>query len=128
MNRELADKLEPKASPPSARAQVLEEFASRGVETWLFLGPIIPEISDSEENIKEVVETAKQASAKIIYDQLNLRRWVLDRLAPVLERERPGLAKMLPSLTGKKSEWWRRVRSTVESICKELEVRCEPSF
>lgn len=128
MDRELAGKLEPRASSPGARAQVLEEFASRGVETWLFLGPVIPEISDSEESIKKVVEVAKRTGTKIIYDRLNLKRWVLDRLTPVLEEEQPGLTKRLPALTGKRSERWHRTCSLIESICRELEVKCEPAF
>ncbi len=128
MDRELAGKLEPGASPPDARAHVLEEFASRGVETWLFFGPIIPEINDSAESIKKVIEMAKRTNTKIIYDKLNLRRWVLDRLAPVLERERLGLTKRLPALTGKKLGWWLRTCSLIESICRGLEVKCEPAF
>ena len=127
MNTELAGALEPHASPPDARAQVLEEFSARGVETWLFLGPIIPEIEDSEENIRRVVEVAKRTNSRLIYDRLNLRRWVLDRLTPVIEKKRPGLTKRLPSFS-RDSENWRRVCSKVESVCSELGVRCEPAF
>ena len=128
MDRELSSELEPKASPPSARAQVLEEFASRGVETWLFLGPIIPEINDGEEDLRQVIEVARRTHSKLIYDKLNLKRWVLERMAPKLEKIRPGLAKQLPTLVSAKSKRWREIRSKVESICSELGVRCEPAF
>ena len=128
MDPELARELEPKASPPDARAQVLEEFSSRGVETCLFLGPIIPEIDDSEESIRRVVEVAKRTRSKVIYDKLNLRRWVLDRLEPVLERKQLGLTERMPSLVDVRSERWRGISSTVESVCKRLGVGCEPAF
>ena len=127
-DRELASELEPKASPPSARARVLEEFASRGVETWLFLGPIVPEINDGEEDLRRVIEVARRTRSKLIYDKLNLRRWVLERMTPKLEKIRPGLAKQLPPLVSAKSKRWREIRSRVESICTELRVRCEPAF
>ena len=126
-DRELASELEPGAAPPDARAQVLEEFASRGVETWLFLGPIIPEIND-EENLRQVIEVARRTHSKLIYDKLNLKRWVLERMTPKLEKIRPGLAKQLPTLVSAKSERWREIRSKIESICSELGVRCEPAF
>ncbi len=128
MDRELASKFEPRASLPDARAQVLEEFSSRGVETWLFLGPIIPEINDSEDNLRQVIEVAHRTRSELIYDRLNLKCWVLDRLAPVLEEERPGFAERLPDLIREQSESWRKICSTVESICSELRVRCEPAF
>ncbi len=127
MDTELAGELEPHASPPDARAQVLEEFSTRGVATWIFLGPIIPEINDSEENIRRVVEVAKRTNSRLIYDRLNLRRWVFDRLTPVIEKKRPGLVKRLPSLS-RDSENWHHVSSNVESVCSELGVRCEPAF
>lgn len=127
MDTELAGALEPHASPPDARAQVLEEFSTRGVKTWIFLGPIISEINDSEENIRRVIEVAKRTNSRLIYDRLNLRRWVLGRLTPVFEKKRPGLVKRYPGLS-RDPENWRRVFSKVESVCGELGVRCEPAF
>ena len=128
MNRELAEKIEPRASPPDARANVLKEFASRGVETWLFFGPITPELNDSTENIRRVAEVAKKTGSKLIYDKLNLKRWVLDRIAPVLERARPGLAERLPALISQSGTHWSKISEVVKSTCKELGVRCESAF
>ncbi len=128
MDRKLAGKFEPRASLPDARAQVLEEFSSRGVETWLFLGPIIPEINDSENGLRQVIEVAHRTRSKLVYDRFNMKRWVLNRLAPVLEEERPRLVERLPDLIREQSESWRRTCSMVESICRELGVRCEPAF
>lgn len=128
MDRELAGKIEPQASPPEARAQTLEEFSSRGVETWLFLGPIIPALNDGEDSLKQVIEVAHRTRSRLIYDRLNLRRWVLDRLTPVLKEERPELTERLPDLIRGQSEGWRKVFSNVESICRELGVKREPAF
>lgn len=128
MDRGLAKLLESGASPPEMRARVLEEFSSRGVGTWLFLGPIIPGVNDSEENLREVIEIAARTNSKVIYDRLNLKRWVMERLNPVLEREKPGLAERLPSLLRDGSEFWRLVCSKVVKICRELGVECELAF
>jgi len=124
MNRELARHLEPGASAPEARARVLEEFEKRGVETWLFLGPIIPELNDNEESLRHVIEVAAQTRSKVIYDRLNLKRWVLERLEPLLELEKLDLR--LPELVN--AESWRRTCEKIESICGDLGVKCEPAF
>jgi DNA repair photolyase len=128
MDRDLAKKLEPISSPPDARAHVLEELAPRGFETWVFLGPIIPEINDSKESITQVIEVAKKTKSKLMYDKLNLKQWVLESMAPFLEQEKPGLAQRLPTILGAKSDYLHKISSMVDAICKEQSVRCEPAF
>jgi DNA repair photolyase len=128
MDYDLAKKLEPKASSPDARAQVVEEFAAKKVETRIFLGPIIPGFNDSEESVRKVVEVAKKTGSKLIYDKLNLRRWVLESITPFMEKEKPELVKELPILLNFRSEYWRRVASMVEAVCSEKAVYCEPAF
>jgi len=128
MDEDLAGKIEPRSSSPDARAQVLEEFASRGLETWLFLGPIIPEINDSRGSLEQVIEVAKKTGSKLMYDKLNLRPWVLESITPFIEGERPGLIRRLPTLLNLKSDWWREVSSMVKTLCAERSVRCEPAF
>jgi len=128
MDEDLTGKIEPRSSSPDARAQVLEEFASRGLETWLFLGPIIPEINDSRGSLEQVVKVAKKSGSKLMYDKLNLRPWVLESITPFIEGERPGLIGRLPTLLNLKSDWWREISSMVKTLCAERSVRCEPAF
>lgn len=92
------------------------------------MGPIIPELNNSEDSLRQVIEVAHRTRSKLIYDRLNLRRWVLDRLTPVLKEESPELAGQLPNLIREQSESWRKVCSKVESICRELGVGYEPAF
>ena len=128
MDGGLARELEPRAPSPDARVQVAEELAAAGVETWVFLGPIIPFINDGEDNLRRVVEVAKVTGSKLIYDKLNLRRWVLDSVTPFLEREIPGLVGKFPSLLKPSSSYWYRVSRMVESLCREKNIKCEPAF
>ncbi|HID60488.1 MAG TPA: radical SAM protein [Hadesarchaea archaeon] len=127
MDLKLVSRLEPGASLPDERVQVLEEFSSRGVETWLFLGPIIPGINDSEESMTQVIDVAARTRSKIIYDRLNPKRWVMDRLAPVLTKERPDLAERLSDFM-RDGSVWRQICLRVESICRELGIKCEAAF
>jgi len=128
MDQGLAGKIEPRSSKPDARARVLDEFASRGVETWLFLGPIIPEINDSRGSFEQVVDVAEKTGSKLMYDKLNLRTWVLESIKPFIEGERPGLIRRLPTLLNLRSDWWLEISSMVKTLCAERSVRCEPAF
>jgi DNA repair photolyase len=124
----LARKLEPQASPPGARVKVLEEFSSRGVGTWIFLGPIIPEINDDKNSLEQIIEIARRTRSEVLYDKLNLRLGVLERLTPVLKALRPGLVRRLPSLVSGRTDWWYKTRARVKSICEKLKVKGEPAF
>jgi DNA repair photolyase len=126
LDRELARRLEPKASPPEARVAVLEEFSQQGVETWIFLGPIIPEINDSPEELARIIEHARRTKSHIIYDKLNLRRGVLERLRQFLEEKE--LVQRISKTVARGSNWWRQTSDVVENICRELGVKCERAF
>ncbi|MEM2875282.1 MAG: radical SAM protein [Candidatus Hadarchaeales archaeon] len=126
MDPSTAKIIEPGAPPPDARAWALEEFASRGVETWLFLGPIIPGVNDSRESIEDVVKVAARTKSKVIYDRLNLRKWVMERLGPRLDEHFGGKDRVLALL--RDPSYLSRISSEVGKKCLELGVKCEPAF
>ncbi len=128
VNVDLAKKLEPKASTPDARVQIVEEMANRNIETWVFLGPIIPFINDDEENFKSIVRVAWKNKSKILYDKLNLKKWVLESLKPFLEKEKPELVERLPEILSPKSGYWLKISKTIQKLCKEKNVECKPAF
>ncbi len=120
LDNDLARKIEPRASPPDARAQILEELSHRQVRRWLFLGPVIPGVNDSEESLSAVIEVAKKTGSLVIYDKLNLKRGVEERLSKVL-----GSSDFLSLLT---TDWWEKTARKIERMCKDQGIRCEPAF
>jgi len=128
LDDDLARKLEPKAPSPSSRVQVIEEFYDRGVNTWIFLGPIIPEINDDDDKILQLIDLAKKTKSELICDKLNLRPWVLESMFSFLEKEKPGLKDRLPSLVKKKSEYWRVLKEKIKDMCLREGVRCRSAF
>jgi DNA repair photolyase len=120
MDGDLARRIEPRASPPDDRAGVLEELANRDVTRWLFLGPVIPGVNDSGSSLAEVIEVARKTGSQVIYDRLNLKLGVAERLSSSL-----GNSSFLSALT---PEWWERKSAEIERLCRERDVRCEPAF
>ena len=87
-SNEFAETFEPYASKPEARAQALERFASNGVKTWIFYGPIIPGYNDDEETIMAVMNLAKRTKSRLLYDRLNLRPILSKRISSKIGDER----------------------------------------
>jgi len=128
MDSGLASRLEPRASRPDARANVLEEFASGCVKTWVFLGPIIPYVNDHEDSISQVIEIASKTKSRLLFDKLNLRPWVLESIRPFMEAEHPGVWDNLRELVGGKSDYWSNLSSLIRKICANKSVPCESAF
>lgn len=123
MDDYLGSLIEPRASKPSERAETLRRLSEEGVETWLFLGPIIPELNDSEESIREVVEVAYETRSDLIVDKLNLRMWVLNSMKPFLDEYKPGLAEKLPLMLKPNSQYLRMLHDRVKRICNEYGLK-----
>jgi DNA repair photolyase len=125
---ESARSLEPKAPSPEARLQALESLASEGVETWIFLGPIIPFVNDDEANLSCIVKAAASTKSSLIYDRLRLHPGVLESLRVFLEEVKPSLAEQVPRLLSTRSAYWREVEGKIQKLCRWEGVRCEPAF
>ena len=88
----LAKLLEPGASPPEARLELLQKAKSKGLKTYAFLGPLMPFLSDTERNITGLLKAVKDAGADYLYiDKLNLRYGVWPDLLKLLKAHYPAL-------------------------------------
>ena len=87
LNPGLQKVLEPYASEVSDRINTLKKAGGKGIETWVFLGPLIPEFTDTHANLEALFRALKCLNLTEIYvDRLNPRWGVLDSLKRGLAR------------------------------------------
>lgn len=120
MRAEVARLIEPGAPPPGERERALARFSSEGLETWVFLGPIIRGVNDGEESVREVVEVAQSTGSKLYYDYLRLKPGLESAMAPALAAH--------PEALDTSAAWRAKVSRVVERVCSELGVECLPAF
>jgi DNA repair photolyase len=70
LDRRLARLLEPRATTPEKRFQAIEALAAAGIETAVFLMPILPGITDSEASLEAVIARAARAGAREVGAQV----------------------------------------------------------
>lgn len=63
MNKGLQKKMESGAAPPEARLQVIKEAKKTNCSLGVHMMPIIPLLTDSDENLSQIVMGAKEAGA-----------------------------------------------------------------
>ena len=68
----LARRIEPHAPPPSARLDALARLSDAGLPACILLMPVLPWITDTEENILTLVRCAREAGVPFIYPAFGL--------------------------------------------------------
>jgi DNA repair photolyase len=87
-----ASLIEPGASPPKERAQILIEAGKRGLRTFLFFGPLLPVFSDNEENIEKMLRLAKESGVRsVCVEKINYGPTVWKHIRACLAEHYPGL-------------------------------------
>ncbi|MFQ6009853.1 MAG: radical SAM protein [Candidatus Aenigmatarchaeota archaeon] len=100
-------RFEPGASPIKERFRALKELKKKGIKTWVFIGPIMPEVSD----VENIIKKAKELGAGwIMIDKLRLR---------------PGLGHLKELV---KSYDWEKEKKKIFRIAKEHKIRCLSAF
>lgn len=93
---ELAKKIEPYVSLPNQRLIAMEKLAKAGLFVGTLMTPILPFITDSEENIKQVIRASAKHGAKFVYtmggvtlrdNQRDYYYEKLDRLFPKMKQK-----------------------------------------
>jgi DNA repair photolyase len=83
---------EPGTPHPRARMAAVRRLREAGIPCGVLIAPVLPRISDSPEQLREVVRAAADAGATHMAPMtLHLRRGVKEEFMPWLEREHPEL-------------------------------------
>lgn len=92
-DEQLARLLEPYAPRPSLRLEAVERLAEAGLTTGVFLNPVQPGITSTEENLRAVARAAKRAGASYLGGGLLfLMPSAQQHFFPFVEKEFPHLA------------------------------------
>ena len=92
MDESIRSKIEPAASPSAERIRALREIADAGVRIYTFLGPFMPFITDTEEQLDALIrEVSKLPIAHAYADKLNARPGVWNSVVQYLHRHHPEL-------------------------------------
>ncbi|MCX8189362.1 MAG: radical SAM protein [Nitrososphaeria archaeon] len=95
LNEELAKILEPGAPSPLKRIDAIKKLSENSLPVVLRFDPIMPFITDSEENIENVIEEAVDAGARHVVSSTYKVKW--DNLERIVSRF-PSLSKNFKEL------------------------------
>jgi DNA repair photolyase len=93
VDRALLRHLEPKSATPHARLRAMARLADAGVRTDVLIMPILPGLTDGEDQLRELMVAAREAGALAVTGgALRMGPATRHTLLPWLDRHRPTLA------------------------------------
>ncbi|MFQ5887445.1 MAG: radical SAM protein [Candidatus Hydrothermarchaeales archaeon] len=123
---EARKRYEPFASPVGERISALGEIADLGIKTWVFIGPIMPYITDRGNGLENLIkEISKADVGEIILDKLNMKPGLDLKLNEFYLRFYPDLLESYRSVD---REYFEKVKSDIFSLCRKQGVRCSSAW
>ncbi|MBP1744956.1 MAG: Radical domain protein [Firmicutes bacterium] len=90
MDRKVARVFEPGASPPQVRLTAARQLMKAGIPVWVFIAPVLPGLSDTEEALRELFRALRETGIEeIMTDFLNPYPTVVSRMKAAYRRHFP---------------------------------------
>ena len=95
---------EPGTAPPESRLRAIRVLADAGIDVGVGMAPILPGLSDGEEQLQAVVRAARDAGARTIWaSAVHLRPGVREHFLEALARDWPDEVERYEALFGQRA-------------------------
>ncbi len=115
-------KMEPGASSVEDRLRTLSELSKNGIKTWVFIGPVMPYITDVEALVDAIAEVKPEY---VLVDRLRLKDGVWERVREFILGFKPEMLADYERIFLKGGDYYSEVFERVMRRCGEKGVRCE---
>ena len=110
---------EPASSSPEERLEAVRLAKENGLKTYVFFGPILPFLSDTD--FEGFLARFKKAGADYVYvDRLNLRPMVWSMVSKVVSEKYPGLYDEWRRIFFSESHYYTEVKKKVFEASKKI--------
>jgi len=120
MNSDIASVFEPRAPAPRARLTALEKLHDSGFDTYAFIGPILPYLTDIEETVEAVAPHVN----KILFEDLNMgpaRREIMETIT----ENYPELERIYKTLN---TQYWQKVAGHIKELARKYNFDAQIYF
>ncbi|MFC1645346.1 radical SAM protein [Patescibacteria group bacterium] len=124
LNDEIRKEIEPLASSVERRVKALEELKKEGIRNYVFVGPILPFLTDW----KEIVLKTKHCTDLYMFESLNVKGLMWQGVKKWLQERHPELVCEYEKIYFSKNDFWSDMKKEIEEFCEEQCVECRIYF
>jgi DNA repair photolyase len=123
LNDEFARIIEPAASKPSERLSTIEQISKENIETYVFISPFFPEITD----FKAIIEEAENYTKNFNFENLNFRPHNVPRINQMIKKHYPGLLSKYKEIRQDQS-YWDFIELEIKEFCERKDLNYKIEF
>jgi len=120
LNDDVRSIFESGASSIDSRLNVLKKFCDKGIDTYAFLGPLLPYLSD--ENLDELFKILSNRVTRIIVDRLNIKCGNLPKIRNVLELHYPDLKQLFEEALKDNSIYYQNLKQKITKLSQKTGI------
>ncbi|MFX1302082.1 MAG: radical SAM protein [Promethearchaeota archaeon] len=123
LNENFARIIERAASKPIDRLEAIKQISEAGIETYTFISPFFPEIT----NFKAIIEKTLEYSDRYSFENLNFRPHNIPRIMKVIKEYYPGLLLKYKEIQKDRS-YWDILESEIGEYCEKKKLNYSIEF
>jgi len=125
----LAAAVEPGAPSPSRRLAAMRQLSLEGIPVWGFFAPVLPTLSDAEEEIAEVLRAMAEAGAtRVLVDAMNLYPKVQSRVRALIARSFPDRLDAFDAVRRDPKGYLPALSERVETAARGVDLEVDVCF
>jgi DNA repair photolyase len=124
MDENLRREIEPGASPGAARIEALRQFKSAGMNTYIFVGPILPYLT----GWKQIVQQTRDFVDFYMFDHTNSSGRIWSHIRAWLIKQHPELLKRYERVLCGNNDYWTQVSRAIRTFCEAEKVNYQVFF
>lgn len=107
---------EPIASSVQDRILALRKLRDSGLRTYVFLGPLLPYLSD--ENLGSLLNEISECADRVLIDRLNIKCGNLPEIQRVMRAHFSDLQPLFESALAPESRYYENLRTQIIELCR----------
>ncbi len=124
MDDSVRKEIEPYTSPVEQRIQALKTLKQNGIKTYVFIGPILPSLSDWQ----EIIAATKEYAHTYILENLNAFGSIWGDIHAWIGSNHPGLLNLYEAIYKGKSEYWNATEAEIRKFGDEEKINYKIVF
>jgi len=127
LNDDVRKAFEPASSSVKDKIQAVKQLKENRVHTYVFFGPVLPYLSD--QNLEQYFHIIADVGVDyILVDKLNLKPGLWVNLERFLQKDFPQFRKTWRNILLGKSNYYKTLKTKIDSLCRELKLECRFCF
>lgn len=110
--------IEPGTAPVQNRITALKAMHEAGLTNYVFIGPILPGLTDW----KHIIEETRTFTSSYMFENLNMSGSIRDSVMGWLSAKHPSLVPEYERIYGKRNDYWDLVEEEIAAFCSKEHI------